>query len=639
MEHNEKKSSTRGDNNFNRPHSSAQKQSQKKAATQKNNQAIKKKLSNVSKAGRIINRVKRTMQTLNRQLDDATSSQDIDDEYKPSSSIGKIIAFFIFLVAVCMCGYKNVSPGATESYRESQAYGFGSAIYLKFMKNGYHTVTEVLEEGYDGLEGYDPAEPNAATSRLYVKLTDACLSDVFRNTCQEIAKEYSHSLIYKLFAKTLDRDDERTLEEFRSQRYPYCKVKADGTYWTIGDFLDGIIPSKDNSDGIDYLNNDINYAEIISVLCLNPGFDVQSDTCTLEDFAELLTGANAKKLLYEMKISDPYYESYEYLYNEDGTAVLNEYGLPVKGWVDKGQTYPEDADDSDVKYYYTFEIMPYGLRELYALADVDPTETHPVFDSFSNYEMMDKKEEYLRYFAGSANSTLGIDYRDERPSSSILYNAMIAQNGYASGRSLFYYIKDASNIEDIPLAEWDEKDLPDVTPSYTYSEEKTILPMPQYINQGNYLTKRGSSSTTIKSSGCIDCSYAMIVAYYKNITIDIAQVAQTSRYYTGSNFVRANFLADYQMNSSQDYNHSFDVNAIREEIKKGHPVVFHIRGIWNYNGKNYHGTTNGHFLVIMGYDQQGFYFYDPGKKSNVGVPIPYDAFDHVSDKYYRIPLG
>ncbi len=604
--------------------------------------AVKKNASsNLNTATRIASKVYQTAKKISNSYENTMQDKDAIEGYS-GGTFGRVILAVFVVIAFCMCGYQNVSPGTVESYRESQLYGSDSSIFKRFLGKEYPSVKKVIEE-YNGPESYDEDEPNAAASRLYIKVTDAALTDIFKNAMQEIAKEYSKSYLSKLFSGELKRNDERTLEEFRSVRYPYCRMRADGQYWTIGDFLDGRIPTREESSNDDYLNNDINYAEIISVICLNPNFDIQSENCTLEDFVALLTGKNAKKLLYELSVSDPYYEHYEILTDENGNEILDkETKKPVYGWVDKGQTTPDEFGE-DYRYYYKFEIMPYGLRELYMLADVDPMESHVTFPQFSNYEMMDKKEEYLRYFAGTANDELGTSFDEDRSQASIVYTNMMAQNGYATGRSLFYYIPQCTNLEEINLPEWDTEELPFVAGDYEFTDGECILPMPQYINQGDFPNvyrggPNGNRKTTVKSSGCIDCCYAMVAAYYTGKNVDMAKVGNNKKYYNGSAFNHLKFNPDYGMkNSALDKDTEYNVLVMRDYLRQGYPLIIHIKGYWKYNGKTLHGTQNGHFIVIRGYNEEGFYVYDPGRRGNNEGVIPYEAFDLLNMKRYRVP--
>ena len=83
----------------------------------------------------------------------------------------------------------------------------------------------------------------------------------------------------------------------------------------------------------------------------------------------------------------------------------------------------------------------------------------------------------------------------------------------------------------------------------------------------------------------------------------------------------------------------FDINYCISSLTEGKPIVLQIKGIWKYNGVEYHSTSGGHFLVIIGYDDCGFYVLDPGKRANNDRVIPYLAFNYIDIPSYRIISG
>ncbi len=376
-----------------------------------------------------------------------------------------------------------------------------------------------------------------------------------------------------------------------------------GSWWTIDDFLNDRIPEYEDSDGSDYINNDINYAEIITILSQANEMNINDTSCTLEQFAEILTGDRAKHLLYEVKI---------------GKGVI------------------KDDNDNYKGYYFKFDVMPFGLRELYLIAGIDKESSHYTFDNISNLGMLDRSEKYLRLYAREAEPILGIAYDQERSPSSMCYGQ--GANRTLTGRSAEFYIEDADNIDDwgVKIPDWDSKAKPKTTNSFAYNDnDKVVIDMPDYINQGDYAhIMRGKSTTSVKQAGCCDCSYIMIAEYLTGQKISIETIARTNAFYSGKQFVHGTFLSTYGL--TQELRKPWDIDAVRKELKAGYPVVFHIRNIWSYNGVVYHGTENGHFLVIMGYTSTGFYFYDPGRRGNTypAKVIPYEAFDYVDDKYY-----
>lgn len=158
--------------------------------------------------------------------------------------------------------------------------------------------------------------------------------------------------------------------------------------------------------------------------------------------------------------------------------------------------------------------------------------------------------------------------------------------------------------------------------------KKVVLQMNQFILQGNQPWSglvRGSISgnSTIGKAGCTDCSYLMAVSYYTGISFDVGDMLSQSKYYDGNAFNSGVLLSEYGL--SQSRYSGYDVNAIRDAIDNGSPVILQIDGWFSF-----HQRDTGHFMVIMGYDDEGFMMYDPASTDNSynysGRSIPYEAF-------------
>lgn len=187
-------------------------------------------------------------------------------------------------------------------------------------------------------------------------------------------------------------------------------------------------------------------------------------------------------------------------------------------------------------------------------------------------------------------------------------------------------IKDA--IEDVEI---DEDTIREPTQDPADPEvdgQSVVLQMNQYIQQGRQSysgLKRGGigSNSTIGNSGCTDCSYLMAVSYYTGINFDVGETLSNSRYYEGNLFNSSVLLDEYGL-SQQRYS-GYDPNSIRDAIDQGCPVIMQIEGYFSF-----HSTSNTHFFVIMGYNDDGFMIYDPGSSNNSynvkGTVISYEAF-------------
>lgn len=303
-----------------------------------------------------------------------------------------------------------------------------------------------------------------------------------------------------------------------------------------------------------------------------------------------------------------------------------------------------------VKYYYKSQVKPYGLIELYQIAEISPTAPNVNHPTMTNYELLNDNEIWLR--ARLPETDLGPSFQDDRSEKSVVYNTMKNAGVKPTGRSMTWYLENSLNLDGTIghyiAEEWREIEY--CKPSYIPIGASIILDMPQYINQGNYPNDyRGTDGNgdTIKKAGCIDCSYAMCLAYYSRIATNICNISKT--YVKNNAFDSNTFLSDNGL--TQKWNEPFNLSTITDYLTCGYPVILHIEGIWEYEEtvnreidgvlrqekvqRQYHTTTNGHFLVIIGFDDQGLYVYDPGKSANNQRVIPYNAFKYVDGKYIR----
>lgn len=421
-------------------------------------------------------------------------------------------------------------------------------------------------------------------------------------------------------------------EKYLSLDYPYT-LASGGEFYTIGEFLDGDIPKSE-------LNNDLNYAEIISVLCQNPQYS--SQFFSYSAFYDLLTSDDVANLLFEVRLSD----SIEYEYTlSDGTTTTS---------VPSTSSQSSASSVSGVSYYREGFVAPYGLKELYMIAEVSPYDSNYTHPSLLNMAVLDDNEGWLRARFGDSVD-LGPVYNQTRNPKSFLYVLQTDGSAPPTGRSRYCYFDDSLNKQD-SLAEIVERLHPNNSP-YVYVPEGTsvILDMPQYICQGDYpYSYRGTDGKgdSIKKSGCIDCSYAMCAAYYQQQSVDIINIS--ANYVHNNLFDSTSFLA--VMGLTQNWNESFSVETVTNYLTQGYPVIFYLNGLWEYEESikvetdgvisettltyQYHTSSRDHFMVIIGYDERGFYVLDPGRKTNNRSVIPYAAFEKAYAKLIRpvIPL-
>ena len=138
----------------------------------------------------------------------------------------------------------------------------------------------------------------------------------------------------------------------------------------------------------------------------------------------------------------------------------------------------------------------------------------------------------------------------------------------------------------------------------------------------------------------------MSAIYYTRQEIDIRYISKNFvTIVNGTPLLQtAEVLKTYGM--AEKRNSGFDAEDVISCLISGNPVILYIKGLWvDSQGVTRHGTSNGHFLVIVGYDDRGFYLYDPGRRNNTftkdasgnlqPVCIPYDDFKRVTILEYR----
>lgn len=269
----------------------------------------------------------------------------------------------------------------------------------------------------------------------------------------------------------------RTYQKFKNNPYPYRnRENSSSSYTTIDDFLD--LDFQDIMDEINY-NNDLNYAEIFSVICQNNAYNFEN--FSYSDFYDLMVSKETAMLLFEMSIAeDPNYyilnegetvdtvsatASYveatqedldNYLQencptvSEDITFLNDEYlnsadaesdsGFNLAETVWKGLRavggffagVAEKASDAFMVmlnwgetwcmhffFDYDVSVMPYGLEELYQIAGINYNAYNTTFTSFRNYELLDMQEKWIRELL--PGFPLGPSYEEQRTNKSPAY--------------------------------------------------------------------------------------------------------------------------------------------------------------------------------------------------------------------------
>ncbi|MCR4902202.1 MAG: C39 family peptidase [Butyrivibrio sp.] len=594
---------------------------------------------------------------------------------------------FIFIIVACLTLFFVTVCGTLISKGVSAPLSVGQETEFQETKVNGENMSAAGEQYKEGTELKDfkdsyPLE-NAICNYTYGEdgkgKTDglrATLDKALRNHCQSIVKKLEE---YTGTIAGHEYDKDRSLKSFYDNRFPYDLASDDGYEPTIGDVLvpeQTIAGTKYNTWNPRY--DDVNFAEFFAVMGMSDsingatyGFDWGD--INYKDFMEFLQKEECYKYMYELGLKwVPVYVGVKEILNDDGTTSymnITEDGDEYNS-SEECASAPLTRTFYDVEctwdnYYVKVTVKPYGLRELFAIAfntdtaSTTPTEVanrmHINFDQHTNLYMLNYCEKVTRFYqrgykvnlvypdSGTVIKTvdaLGPSYLEARSTTSPIYDEvntdswLVANNWNGTGRSAWCYIEDTYN-DDLGHIEWGDDPGGAEPPGGEFEapDEGKILDMYEYINQGDYPnTIRGASSETVKQSGCLDCSIAMILMYYSRSHIPITDV---SKYVNASGSLETgSVLSAYGFHSGG--NHYSDViNGIINEINNDRPVVIHIRGQWTSceDGRVLHGTGNGHFLVGIGYDSTGLYVYDPGRRLN--YHIAYADWAHVNDLYYR----
>lgn len=626
-----------------------------------------------------------------------------------------LIALVVCLVTPCMAVVKTVSDFFTSAgnvvtnFDEVFVNTFFPTEKREFFEELFDTNS--LDVDLDSkLEVYNTV--NTDNIYIYKAIIDKAIEEAFKVNIKDML--FSLDALISIYAE--DYDATTSYENYIAQPYPYTLRHDDGSFYTVKDYIDGNIPQ-------DEINNDLNYAEILSILSQRP--ECRNNQFSYSSFYDMLINSKVSEMLYEVDLKDKYYykdaergrvfgndktalfaearnakaqyenslirevviperkelvaenvdeitaqltynnEMYEMEISREGTYnVFTQYGNYImfigvfpKSMVEETdhedifileynydeiyniyQIIPEQRTDNSeeisidedlykVMTYSEVTIYPYGLDEMYAIAEVDPDEVNHTFYTFTNHEILDTVELNLRKMMPKID--FGPQYDKKRsPNSCIVWEFGFTD---ALGRSNYAYTNNYLTYTFLTEL-WDELTTPNHNINYSPTGDSVILDMPVYINQGNYKDDyRGIGGDSIAKSGCCDCCYVMVADYYTGR--DISIVSTSAEYVKKNDFQVSTFLNNHSL--SEIRYEGLDVQAIVNCITEGKPVIFHFRGVWTHNGVVYHKSTRGHFIVLMGYDETGFYTFDPGSNTNTNRVIPYEAFATVNACTYR----
>lgn len=489
-------------------------------------------------------------------------------------------------------------------------------------------------------------ELNEESVEIYKDIIDYAIYKSFKNYCWDLfldmptilnlAKEgYSPGVTYAKFCE---------------QPYPYSlRTSSNGEPITVGYYLK-------HHDTV--VNNDLNYAELFAVLSQSNDYTLSS--FTYSDFYDLLLSDDTVKHLFEVQIVDTGYSTLESVAALDDITEINDDSLDIIN-----KTVIEEAEEPNwleataeaikewwqhATWHFDVELYPMGLQEMYQIVNLSPFDHNAKEDTMTNYELLDYTELWLRELV--PNVHLGTAYYERRNERSnaywYLYNAQLKAFGNVTlptGRSAVSYTDTSfvySVAEGLSYAQaYCQKRLHVET--RVPQGSSVVLDMYGLIDQTAQSGYRGTWNgigedprTTIAHEGCIDCCYIMAYEYFYRERLNVQEICAN---YVNSNnqFEHGRFRTDYNLPGSRA-GKTYNAENMKACLASGSPLVLFINGHWEYGGRVYHRSSQTHYILIVGYDNVGFYVYDPGGKSgqdntNNG-PIPYNAFYDLSVKSY-----
>lgn len=583
-----------------------------------------------------------------KTADKAESMQEasnMEESYKPKGILAVVLVILLPLIIIfAMTGlfWKNTSAKIISMFAHSE-YGHDIQIMdtISAVYGDPGSTFKAYTRFTNGVEHFiGTINNNAETGALKYGITNGICKD-FR----EILSDQNWT-----FFRWLDGyNASKSIEYFRSQPWPY-DIQDPNDPTTIGDVMDYMDYNYSytiyvyTSPGKEPKFDDINWAEMFCMLSFDDEFFW--GTADLNTLTKYCGQKDVRKYFYEadVKWAASYKSNSPISYTDADGNVHYEYDH-----LEQEYGSEEDAaEQSNAPEGYSFEyyyakttIMPYGLRELYALAEVMPFDYPKSRDGFffceTYEEQLDDMEYSTRHFVQEKAEMLGPSYDDYRSENSVIYDALVDVYGEAKGRSAYFYIANPVNLNLVDLAYVDPNY---VNSSYwdfnlEFPDGTNVLDFTNfYINQtGMPNFKRGSSGDDFNSYGCWDATWMMAYMYFKQTRLTDQEMAYICQNYVNSNggFEYGQFQTDYSIPSASGEK-KIDMKQIKSQIDSGNPVVLHVGDVWTYEGRTLHATkASAHTMLVVGYDEdkQSLIVADPGGKAgtqNTTEGIPYEAF-------------
>ena len=539
------------------------------------------------------------------------SEVDPSSDEKTGGKVGGVFGFMFFLAIITAFLYPGnmVQNGSGESniYPEDGVHYYEPEEPLEGEKQA---LFERLFEEY-GIKENDIvecgnlyADSNEKNLAVCKEIVNYAIERCFSDDNGYIVDFIDTTLVERLMSAVQDLfwgdGREITRQSFFNARFPYCLNE-----YTVRDYLDGNIPE-------DELYDDLNYAEVISIVSLDENLNGRS--FTFSEFYDIVCDPDMIRHFAEIDYSDVYFyvgrnTDLTFHTKEEAQAWIDEHIPPyIRKLLDLDGEPKEDNEENEENDPYAYidpndeinnwlihcfvkiKVYPYGLVEMYDLVGLSYVAKCTNLPSLRNYEMMDTYEKSMRLLCDDYVE-LGTGYQDDRDSRSFVYDKA------PTGRSAWCYI-DESKLNVTDWTDWD-LDNDDWGIEHEPTEDSVILDMDGwYICQLGNKHKRGKSGSTISQEGCIDCSYTMCAQYLLNDSVNINWVSEN--FVDGSGLFHSDtFLSEFGLARSS-HSSTLSERTVRSAINRGMPVVVGIKGYWAYGGIKYHLSSSTHFFVIMG---------------------------------------
>ena len=260
-----------------------------------------------------------------------------------------ILLLYMYLISSSRYGIVGAS---SEKYSEEQFYN--TQVENGRVKDVRSIIRDFVKFFSFG-EDEEPGEynPDYVLEESIVKFNIPIFEKAF-DKAYKLAKKDLKKII-----KERDYDYKLTMKSFEEQGYPF---------------------------------EDINYAELISVISQKPDYNIEN--LKLKKFKKLFQDQEKLKYLYKMKVEDAY--ATISFFEKDGVEYeIGENESPPED--DSGNPFP--ILTKEVKYGRV-TLRHYDLKNLYTkFLELEPNEPNAHYKSVNNIDMIDSQEKRLRYYA------------------------------------------------------------------------------------------------------------------------------------------------------------------------------------------------------------------------------------------------